>query len=190
MNIKSIICASCASLAAISISANAATLVIEADQLLGADNINVLGTNYDVRFVEGSCIAEFDNCTNFTFDTLDAANAANDALANQVLIGIYDSNPELTFGIEVFTTGQIFTPIRTDGFGDVLSSILYNAFTESADGLGVGGYGIGFDMSSSDRTFASWTVSQAQSPVPVPAAAWLFGSGLLGLVSVARRKKS
>jgi hypothetical protein len=26
--------------------------------------------------------------------------------------------------------------------------------------------------------------------VPVPAAAWLFGSGLLGLVGVARRKQS
>ena len=30
----------------------------------------------------------------------------------------------------------------------------------------------------------------AISAVPVPAAVWLFGSGLLGLVSVARRKKS
>ena len=28
------------------------------------------------------------------------------------------------------------------------------------------------------------------SPVPVPAAVWLFGSGLLGLVGVARRRKS
>ena len=28
------------------------------------------------------------------------------------------------------------------------------------------------------------------APVPVPAAVWLFGSGLLGLVGVARRKKS
>lgn len=35
------------------------------------------------------------------------------------------------------------------------------------------------------------TVSLAgiATPVPVPAAVWLFGSGLLGLVSVARRKK-
>ncbi len=28
------------------------------------------------------------------------------------------------------------------------------------------------------------------SPVPLPAAAWLFGSGLLGLMGVARRKKA
>jgi len=28
------------------------------------------------------------------------------------------------------------------------------------------------------------------NPVPVPAAVWLFGSGLIGLVGVARRKKA
>jgi hypothetical protein len=33
-------------------------------------------------------------------------------------------------------------------------------------------------------------VSLAPSAVPVPAAVWLFGSGLLGLVGVARRRKA
>jgi hypothetical protein len=28
------------------------------------------------------------------------------------------------------------------------------------------------------------------SPVPIPAAVWLFSSGLLGLISIARRKKA
>lgn len=31
---------------------------------------------------------------------------------------------------------------------------------------------------------------QATSVVPVPAAVWLFGSGLIGLIGIARRKKS
>ncbi len=31
---------------------------------------------------------------------------------------------------------------------------------------------------------------QAASPVPVPAAVWLFGSGLIGLIGIARRKAS
>ncbi|HKJ10160.1 MAG TPA: VPLPA-CTERM sorting domain-containing protein [Gammaproteobacteria bacterium] len=36
-----------------------------------------------------------------------------------------------------------------------------------------------------------WYTKEIQvSPVPLPAAAWLFGSGLLGLVSVARPKKA
>lgn len=34
------------------------------------------------------------------------------------------------------------------------------------------------------------TVNVGTSPVPVPAAAWLFATGLIGLVGVARRKKS
>ena len=40
---------------------------------------------------------------------------------------------------------------------------------------------------------ASFTFTQSMmlnTPVPVPAAVWLFGSGLIGLVGVARRKKS
>ena len=35
----------------------------------------------------------------------------------------------------------------------------------------------------------NFTYNEAISSVPVPAAAWLFGSGLIGLVGIARRKK-
>ena len=35
--------------------------------------------------------------------------------------------------------------------------------------------------------FVSGSISPAV--VPIPAAAWLFGSGLLGLIGMARRKK-
>ncbi len=36
----------------------------------------------------------------------------------------------------------------------------------------------------------NWSVAIDVAPVPVPAAAWLFGSGLLGFIGVARRKKT
>jgi len=36
---------------------------------------------------------------------------------------------------------------------------------------------------------SSWTASEV-SAVPVPAAVWLFGSGLIGLIGVARRKNA
>ena len=42
------------------------------------------------------------------------------------------------------------------------------------------------DFDRNDIRYASFAVSA----VPVPAAVWLFGSGLLGLVGVARRKKA
>ncbi len=41
-----------------------------------------------------------------------------------------------------------------------------------------------------DGPFPGFQASFNLSPVPVPAAVWLFGSGLLGLVGVARRKKA
>lgn len=44
-------------------------------------------------------------------------------------------------------------------------------------------YFIGFDA-----TVSGYTQATSVSAVPVPAAAWLFGSGLLGLMGVARRK--
>ena len=36
----------------------------------------------------------------------------------------------------------------------------------------------------------SFTVSQTPATVPLPAAVWLFGSGSLGLIGIARRKKA
>ena len=56
---------------------------------------------------------------------------------------------------------------------------------EGAGGDGILGLGMidgAFVGSSANFDFVA--------PIPVPAAVWLFGSGLLGLVGVARRKKS
>ena len=52
-----------------------------------------------------------------------------------------------------------------------------------------------FDATSASWTFSAQTASSysmtvTASPVPVPAAVWLFGSGLLGLVGIAGRKRS
>ena len=33
-------------------------------------------------------------------------------------------------------------------------------------------------------------ISSAAPVIPIPAAVWLFGSGLLGLIGIARRKKA
>ena len=49
-----------------------------------------------------------------------------------------------------------------------------------------------FYLAASDSTgqLARTDISVFVAPVPVPSAVWLFGSGLLGLVGVARRKKA
>ncbi len=49
-----------------------------------------------------------------------------------------------------------------------------------------------YDDSSGDfgSISSGWTLSLETTPVPIPAAAWLFGSGLLGFIGLAKRKKA
>lgn len=42
------------------------------------------------------------------------------------------------------------------------------------------------DWNTTYKDLGAWVVSDA--PVPIPAAVWLFGSGLIGLIGLARRK--
>ena len=88
----------------ITVSTNAATLIIDnQDQLRGALRVDVNGFLFDVEFINSSCIGAFDGCndaTNFTFQTVDDATAASQALFDQVLIdsvlGDFDSIPAMT----------------------------------------------------------------------------------------------
>lgn len=70
-----------------------------------------------------------------------------------------------------------------------------NILDQDTGVLNLSGTGIlsghGFDPTKADWSFSSQSTtsySMTVTAVPVPAAVWLFGSGLLGLVAVARRK--
>ena len=56
-------------------------------------------------------------------------------------------------------------------------------------GLGLTGQPQIGDMSNSDLGHFVTVSVTSVSAVPVPAAVWLFGSGLIGLVGVARRNR-
>lgn len=86
----------------------------------------------------------------------------------------------------------------SDG-GSALEGDIYLPLLEAGDsfylyatlGLGGAGGGSAVSLSSFDVSFSSTTGLEslsAASAVPVPAAVWLFGSGLLGLAGVARRR--
>ena len=186
----------------LSISGNAigATLVTDIDgKLMGVDGIDVNGTMYDVDFVEGSCYTLFAPCLTddvFTFNINEAVDASW-ALKNQVFEipewSFYDSMLTMTNGCE----------------GALFSCTIFTPYSAGADNMGnamfVNGDGL-FDFNNvttcgncykADNTadmpgavYAIWEEVGGPSPVPVPAAVWLFGSGLLGLVGFARRKKS
>jgi len=99
--------------------------------------------------------------------------------SNGIKAGSYPIGP-----VPVATSS--FNNTDQTGFGTTLGQLSLG----TDDGIGgspmdngtVSGSNINFD-------FTSLTVTNV-STIPVPAAAWLFGSGLIGLISVARRRKT
>lgn len=70
------------------------------------------------------------------------------------------------------------------------SSTESSSNTDRAWRLGFGTGGQGADLKVRNRS--AWAVRSGDigvSAVPVPAAAWLFGSGMIGLLGVARRRR-
>jgi hypothetical protein len=117
---KLLACASAA--AAINLCASLAaqaspTLLVEAGKVIGADNVQVAGALYDVRFVDGTCTQVFGVCStaSFAFDYNNAVQAAL-ALLDTVLVDTdpkwpLDSRPSLIRGCgDPYERCEIFTP--------------------------------------------------------------------------------
>ena len=107
--------------------------------LLGADNVEVNGLFYNVRFLDGTCIALFNGCdasADFLFGTRGDAQLAADALLAQVFAdgSYYGSFPEFTYGCSDQYTCSIITAYDVVAVGDVgviesgvISCLLYTS---------------------------------------------------------------
>jgi hypothetical protein len=95
-------------------------------------------------------------------------------------------------------SGTYFSPILTSGDPDLafFPSLLSSVYWSGTEFVSGGAWYFFFDggfqfVGFKDDSRYSWAVHAGNvSPVPVPAAVWLFGSGLLGLIGIARRKKA
>jgi len=174
-----------------------ASLIIQVNTgnlLTGADNVLVDGSLYNVRFLDltGRELFEQPN-GEFDFGSVNDVNKAlfTAALFEQVLLGIYDTMPELTFGCENTDndTCRIFTAYRTFSSGNIGASVAVN----SADAL-TDGYSAGnpfpddqFDVfplggwqpntpNPQQQVWAVWSSVDSHS-VPSPASFWLLVTG-------------
>ncbi len=100
-----------------------------------------------------------------------------------------------TSGAQTGCTFPDYCLTNTGLFSNLQSSDYWSATEYAPDNITSAWF---FSMSSGsqirnvkNKMFYGWAVQSGDvSAVPVPAAAWLFGSGLLGLIGVARRKST
>ena len=175
---------------------NAATLNIVGGDLIGASNVDVGGSLYDVEFMDGTCIAVFDNCdstSDFVFQTASSAGQASASLLSQVLIdgvlGQFDTSPQFTLGCTDLSTCRVVTPYAfTSSMNPLVAFLVNNSASGDAVFGGSGGFSLNPDQDLvllTNFTYANWSPVSA---VPVPAAIWLFGTALLGLTGFRQRK--
>lgn len=106
----------------------------------------------------------------------------NPGLVQIVLGTSFAVSSELNVRAMLFTR----TPIDSKYSGDALANFGNSAGITSFELFETG----------SDELITDWALTSESgefgfySPVPVPASLWLFGSGLLGLIGISRRKKT
>lgn len=162
--------------------------------LLGAQDVSVNGTLYDVAFLDGTCVQLFSGCdsiSDFTFTTAASTNAAAQALLDQVLtdgpLGNFDSLPSRINGC-ADNTGQGFCAILTPADFLVNNIVAQNGIQESSDLVRPAFTLSGENLLVFDTVvYAVWTPQQV-SAIPEPSTAALLLAGVAAL-GMARRRR-
>jgi hypothetical protein len=164
--------------------------------LLGADNVEVNGLYYNVRFVDGTCFLLFNGCdasNDLLFNTRDSAEAASASLLSQVFNGntLFDSSPELTNGCTFGGVCDIHTgfAIGINPNSDFVSTIKARNKRELfEDVVSVGYFFTSVDTTSYIRdVYAVWNEPVEAS---APGTAMVLLMGIAGLIVSQRRKQA
>jgi hypothetical protein len=161
--------------------------------LLGADNVEVNGLFYNVRFLDGTCIALFNDCddpSDFFFTSKPDANTAAWSVLAQVFNDrtIFGEFPGLTNGCESGSACGIITPFFKD-FNQVVGVVAFNRpLLGAKDGISVIRRGVGYDLTpKTSFVYAVWSEPVEAS---APGTAMVLLMGIAGLIVSQRRKQA
>lgn len=172
--------------------ATSATLIVNGSgQLSGANDVDIGGTLYDVRFEDGSCAGVFSGCDDagdFDFDNAVGLIAAQ-ALVDQVFLdsaqGLFDSRPDLTSGCG--HPNLCYTYIPTSSGKGVYAG---NRAVAGGDDIGELDFDPLFDHGQDSQVvWARFSIVQAAVPEPLSWSMMIGGFGMIGAVSRRRNLK-
>ena len=172
--------------------AYAATLNVVGGQLMGASNVLVGGSLYDVQFLDGSCIDLYNGCddvSDFTFQTEASALLASQALLDQVFLdggsGQFISQPQLTNGCESIYICLVHTHYLPTYYFYAQNEIVGYSTGDGTHGPEYWPYtNVPLANLENADTVAVW------APVPEPSTALLLGLGLTGFAGKGRRLRA
>jgi len=100
---------------------------------------------------------------------------------------VFDGNNVQQVANGVLSDGQIYNNVRL-----MVAEVELDDYGFSADQILTDPLSVGMIQKDSNISVSMSMVGavNATTVIPVPAAAWLFGSGLIGLIATARRRKS
>ena len=167
----------------ISLNADAAPVLIldGSGHWMGATDVAVDGSDYDLAFIEGTCAAAFGACDqdHFTFATYLSALSAQHAIDTMAHDGAFENNPQL---ISTGVTG-IVTPYALTAASLVTWTTFFH--DRGAPDLENDHFSTTFDSVAYDVVWAVWTpVGDPPSvPVPEPSSSVLLVAGVSGLIA-------
>jgi len=162
----------------------------------GAGNISVTSFQMDPIFgTAGGTFAQYaDGAGMATMGgTTTASTTTLDLTGRQGAVSNFEVMVDLPWDYALFSTASSTNPV-----GTVHGTAVQNVGDVNFDGIddytatfvSAGIVGVEWGDFNPTPYIEVWKVAINSSPVPVPAAVWLFGSGLVGLAGIARRRKA